>query len=98
MSFGSCRNWHAGERATSLTGYSVGLEPDDWKPMNSIGMGVREIRIRDEAGIYRVDDVTKFAETLYVLHCFQRKTQKTSVADLTIAVCRYKQLQKEYLP
>ena len=91
------------ELARRRAGYQLdrvqcGLEPDDWKPMNSIGMGVREIRIRDEAGIYRVVYVTKFAETLYVLHCFQRKTQKTSVADLTIAVRRYKQLQKEYLP
>jgi phage-related protein len=89
------------ELARRRAGYQLdrvqcGLEPDDWKPMNSIG--IREIRIRDEAGIFRVMYVTKFGETLYVLHCFQKKNQKTSVADLTIAVRRYKQLQKEYLP
>jgi phage-related protein len=40
--------------------------------------------------------VTKFGDTLFVLHCFQKKTQKTSVADIEIATRRYKELQKEY--
>jgi phage-related protein len=29
-------------------------EPDDWKPMNTVAQSVREIRIRDEAGAFRV--------------------------------------------
>jgi predicted XRE-type DNA-binding protein len=31
-----------------------GREPDDWKPMNTVGRGVREIRIRDTAGAFLV--------------------------------------------
>src|SRR5882757_4548691 len=72
-----------------------GLDPDDWKPMNTVGAGVREIRIRDERGIFRVMYVTKFADTLFILHCFQKKTQKTSGADIETAPRRYKELQKE---
>jgi len=72
-----------------------GGEPDDWKPVNTIGQGVREIRIRDEAGIFRVIYVAKFADAVYVLHCFQKKTQKTSKADLDLAAKRYRDLLKE---
>lgn len=36
-----------------------GRAPDDWKPMNTAGQGVREIRIRDEAGAFRVLYVAK---------------------------------------
>ena len=55
-----------------------GREPDDWKPMNTVGRGAKEIRIRDEAGAFRVLLVAKFADAVYVLHCFQKKTGKTS--------------------
>ena len=55
-----------------------GLEPDDWKPMNTVGQGVKEIRIRDASGAFRVIYVAKFADAIYVLHCFQKKTEKTS--------------------
>ena len=46
--------------------------------MNSVGQGVKEIRIRDAAGAFRVLYVAKFADAVYVLHCFQKKTEKTS--------------------
>lgn len=72
-----------------------GGDPDDWKPMNTIGQGVREIRIRDENGAFRVIYVAKFAEAVYVLHCFQKKTPKTSKADLDLAAKRYRDLVKE---
>lgn len=72
-----------------------GLEPDDWKPMPSIGPGVREIRIRDAAGAFRVIYVVKFADAVYVLHCFQKKSQKTSKMDLELAGSRYRDLMKE---
>src|SRR3979490_1980491 len=55
-----------------------GREPDRWKPMNTVGQGVREIRIRDAAGAFRVLYVAKFEDAVYVLHCFQKKTQKHS--------------------
>lgn len=72
-----------------------GKEPDDWKPMNSIGPGVQEIRIRDAAGAFRVIYVAKFADAVYVLHCFQKKTEKTSKMDLDISTKRYRDLLKE---
>lgn len=67
-----------------------GREPDDWKPMNTVGRGVKEFRIRDEAGAFRVLYVAKFADAIYVLHCFQKKTGKTSKADVELAAKRYR--------
>ena len=72
-----------------------GLEPDDWKPMPAIGMGVREIRVRESDGIFRVVYVTTLRDAVYVLHCFQKKTQKTSRLDLALAEKRYRDLMKE---
>jgi phage-related protein len=71
------------------------LVNDDWKSMTTVGQGVREIRIRDEVGAYRVIYVAKFADAVYVLHCFQKKTQKTSKADIDLAAKRYRDLLKE---
>ncbi len=68
----------------------VGLEPTDWKPFDSVGAGTREIRIRDVSGTYRVMYVAKFEEAIYVLHCFQKKTQATSKQDQAIAAARYR--------
>ena len=75
-----------------------GLEPDDWKPMNTVGQGVKEIRIRDAAGAFRVIYVAKFADAVYVLHCFQKKAEKTSKPDLDLAAKRYRNLLKELEP
>ena len=72
-----------------------GVNPSDWKPMTTIGAGVREIRIRDVSGAFRVLYVMKFAETVYVLHCFQKKTQATSKNDLDLAARRYRDLVRE---
>lgn len=63
----------------------------DWKPMESIGAGVKEIRIRVETS-YRVIYVAKFSEAVYVLHAFVKKTQKTSKKDIDLSVDRYKAL------
>ena len=68
----------------------AGLDPDDWKPFDEIGAGTREIRIREASGIYRVMYVAKFEEAVYVLHCFQKKTQATSKQDKGIAEARYR--------
>jgi phage-related protein len=68
----------------------AGLEPEDWKPFDSVGAGTREIRIRDITGIYRVMYVAKFEEAIYVLHCFQKKAQATSKHDKDIAEARYR--------
>jgi len=71
------------------------LEPDDWKPMTAVGQGVKEIRVRDAAGAFRVVFVAKFADAVYVLHCFQKKSEKTSKVDLDLAAKRYRDLLKE---
>jgi phage-related protein len=88
------------EAARREAGYQLdqvqhGRDPDDWKPMNKIGGGVREIRIRDAAGVFRVLYVAKFDDAVYVLHCFQKKTQKTNKSDLNLAAQRYRDLLKE---
>jgi phage-related protein len=69
--------------------------PTDWKPMTTVGKGVLEVRIRDESGAFRVIYTAKFADAIYVLHCFQKKTQKTSKTDLDLAAKRYGDLVKE---
>lgn len=75
-----------------------GQEPDDWKPMNTVGLGVKEIRIRDAAGAFRVLYVAKFVDAVYVLHCFQKKAEKTGKADVDLAARRYRDLLKEINP
>ncbi len=72
-----------------------GQDPDDWKPMNTVGQGVREVRIRDASGAFRIMYIAKFADAVYVLHCFQKKTEKTSKVDLDLAAKRYRDLLKE---
>lgn len=72
-----------------------GGEPNDWKPMSSIGPGVREIRVRDAAGAFRVLYLAKLADAVYVLHCFQKKTEKTAKADVDLATRRYRDLLQE---
>lgn len=69
----------------------LGLDPSDWKPMSSVGPGVREIRIH-VLGEWRVLYVAKFSEAVYVLHCFQKKTQKTRAEDIELARRRYKMI------
>ncbi|MBZ9711128.1 type II toxin-antitoxin system RelE/ParE family toxin [Mesorhizobium sp. ESP7-2] len=83
------------EAGHQLDQVQSGREPDDWKPMNTVGQGVREIRIRDAAGAFRIIYVARFADAVYVLHCFQKKTQKTARTDLTLAAGRYKDLVQE---
>jgi phage-related protein len=78
------------EAGFELGKVQAGLDPTDWKPFEAVGAGTREIRIRDASGIYRVVYVAKFEEAIYVLHCFQKKTQVTSKQDKAIAEARYR--------
>ena len=92
------KNFPAGARREAgfeLSNIQSGLQPSDWKPMSTVGAGTGEIRIKDEAGIYRVIYVAKFEEAVYVLHAFGKKTRKTSKADITLARARYKVLAEE---
>lgn len=76
------------EAGYQLDRVQQGLEPADWKPMRTVGPGVYEIRIHAQ-GEYRVLYVTKFVEAVYVLHAFQKKTQKTAQRDIDLAKQRY---------
>jgi phage-related protein len=78
------------EAGFQLSKVQAGLDPTDWKPFDDVGAGTREIRIKDTDGIYRVMYVAKFPEAIYVLHCFQKKTQATSKQDKTVAEARYR--------
>jgi phage-related protein len=72
-----------------------GLQPDDFKPMPTIGKGVEEIRIRDDSGIYRVIYTARFADAVFVLHAFQKKTQRTSQRDIAIAKARFAEVKRD---
>jgi phage-related protein len=71
-----------------------GANPTDWKPMPTVGSGVREIRIRGASGAYRVIYIAAFADAIHVLHAFQKKSQKTALRDLDIASARLKELKR----
>jgi phage-related protein len=72
----------------------AGLDPDVWKPFGQVGIGVREIRIRDARSAFRVLYVTS-PESVYVLHCFQKKTRTTSRRDKDIAGVRYRAVMNQ---
>lgn len=72
-----------------------GQAPDDWKPMTTVGRGAREIRVRDASGAFRIIYVATFADTVYVLHCFQKKTERTRHADVALATRRYRDMLME---
>jgi len=69
-----------------------GLEPDDCKPMSDIGAGVREIRVRDGAGAFRVIYIAALGDAIYVLHACQKKTRTTAFHDLDVAARRLRQI------
>ena len=66
-----------------------GLMPVDFKPMKEVGKGAYEIRVHLD-GAWRVIYVARFADAVYVLHAFEKKTQKTSQNDIELAKRRYK--------
>jgi phage-related protein len=84
------------EDARRLAGHQLhlvqqGLEPNDWKPMATVGPGVLELRIHTGVA-HRVFYVAKFAEAVYVLHAFEKRTQQTRKADLELGRHRYQEL------
>ena len=83
------------EAGVQLHKVQQGFEPSDWKPMASVGQGVREIRIRDEAGAFRVLYIANIEDAVYVLHVFQKKTQKTPQKDIDKAAKRLRDLMRE---
>ncbi|MGY6275373.1 type II toxin-antitoxin system RelE/ParE family toxin [Methylomonas sp. MgM2] len=69
-----------------------GRQPDDFKPIPSIGKGVEELRIWDETGTYRIIYLARLSDAIYVLHAFQKKTQTTAKRDIELASKRYNDL------
>ncbi|MEA2563898.1 MAG: hypothetical protein QOH06_5402 [Acidobacteriota bacterium] len=84
------------EAARRMAGHNLhlvqeGLEPDDWKPIASIGPGVYELRIH--TGVeHRIFYVAKFAEGIYVLHAFEKRTRQTPHRDIELAQERYQEI------
>jgi phage-related protein len=84
--------------------HAIGLElivvqfggvPSDFKAMKSIGEGVSELRIRMSGGAFRAIYIARLPEAVYVLHVFQKKTQKTAKVDLELAAHRYRLLKRK---
>jgi phage-related protein len=71
-----------------------GLEPDDWKPMTSVGAGVYELRIHTNLE-HRVFYVAKFEEGIYVLHAFEKRTRQTAHRDIELARERYRDVLRD---
>ena len=71
-----------------------GEQPDDFKPMPSIGKGVEEIRMWDDTGTYRVVYTARLADAVYVLHAFQKKTRATATRDIELAKKRFTELMR----
>lgn len=72
----------------------LGSDPNDWKPLRTVGPGVREIRVH--TGLeHRVVYVATCAEAVYVLHAFAKKTTKTTQRDVRIARVRFQALSAE---
>ncbi len=85
------------EEARRTAGFQLrrvqqGLEPDNWKSMPTIGPGVREVRVREGGGAFRVIYVALVADAVHVLHAFQKKSQKTPKPDLDLAARRLRAL------
>lgn len=77
------------EAARQIAGFQLwrvqrGLEPNDWKPMPSVGPGVQEIRIHTGAE-HRVFYIAKVEEAVYVLHAFEKRTRRTPKEAIDLA-------------
>jgi phage-related protein len=82
------------DAAYALDQVQRGKQPSDFKPMATVGKGVEELRVWDDAGTYRVIYLARFKEAVYVLHAFQKKTRTTSKQDIEIAKSRYTELMR----
>lgn len=78
------------QAGVELRAVQGGLEPDDWKPMKTVGLGVREIRIRDASGAFRIIYLATLPDRVLVLHAFQKRTEQTPRRDIELAARRLK--------
>ena len=92
------RDWRVSIRTEAghqLKKVQNGHDPDNWKPMKTVGPGVREIRIRQAAGAFRVIYLATLPDRILVLHALQKKTQRTPKKDIDLATRRLR-VWKEY--
>ncbi|MFM9967014.1 MAG: type II toxin-antitoxin system RelE/ParE family toxin [Burkholderiales bacterium] len=87
------------DEARSIAGFELwevqqGKAPSDWKPMPSVDLGVKEIRVHVD-GAFRILYLAKFAEAVYVVHTFQKKTRQTPKAEIDLARTRFRELIRE---
>lgn len=71
-----------------LRAVQTGRDPADWKPMKTVGLGVKEIRIKEASGAFRVIYLTTLPDRVLILHAFQKKTQKTPQKEIDLAAKR----------
>lgn len=88
------------EPAKQRTGFELsqlqfGDMPTDFKPMKSVGAGAYEIRVSASGQAFRTVYVAKFEEAIYVLHAFEKKTQRTPQKDVETARSRYRSISRE---
>ena len=83
------------EAGYQLERVQAGKDPEDWRPMPSVGLGVNEIRVREGGGAFRAIYVAKFVQVVYVLHAFQKKARKTPKQDIELARQRFRELVQE---
>ncbi|HQV09295.1 MAG TPA: type II toxin-antitoxin system RelE/ParE family toxin [Thauera sp.] len=81
------------EAGFELDAVQRGLIPSDFKPMLAVGAGAYEIRVR-VLGEWRIIYVAKFERAVYVLHAFQKKTQRTRKEDIELAARRYRLVEE----
>jgi phage-related protein len=79
------------ELGQQLLRVQMGLMPNNYKPMSTVGPGAYEILVRDADGVARLMYVAKFHETICILHVFTKKTQRTPKTDIEIAKKRYRE-------
>ena len=82
------------ESGHQLNRVQQGWEPKDWKPMSTVGPGVREIRIH-QAGEFRVLYVANLPEAIYVLSAFEKRTRRTPQRELELAMDRFRSVSEE---
>ena len=79
------------EAGFQLSEVQQGNDPADWKPMKSVGPGVREIRVREASGAFRVIYLATLPDCVLVLHAFQKKSQATPHKDIDLATRRLRE-------
>ncbi len=74
-----------------------GEQPSSYRPMQSIGQGVYELRQQDERSWYRVLYLSRINDVIHVLHCFEKSSAKTPESDKAVAISRLKLVRRRYL-